>query len=69
MFKELRIVGALGVDSPAYRAALALLVSGRYPFADLPRRVATLDDAEDLIRSLAGEGDALPPVHGVIAPA
>ena len=69
VFKELRVVGALGVDSGAYRTALALLASGRYPFADLPRRVATLDDAEELIRSLAGEGDALPPVHGVIAPA
>ena len=69
VFKELRLVGALGVDSAAYRAALGLLASGRYPFADLPRRVAALDDAEDLIRSLAGEGDALPPVHGVIAPA
>ena len=69
VFKELRIIGALGVDSAAYRAALALLASGRYPFADLPRRVATLDDAEELIRSLAGEGDAPPPVHGVIAPA
>jgi len=46
-----------------------LLASGRYPFADLPRRVAGLDDAEELIRSLAGEGDAPPPVHGVIAPA
>jgi alcohol dehydrogenase len=69
VFKELRVVGALGVDSGAYRAALALLASGRYPFADLPRRVVALDDAEELIRSLAGEGDAPPPVHGVITPA
>ena len=68
VFKELRIIGALGVDSPAYRAALELLASGRYPFADLPRRVADLDGAEALIRSLAGEGDAPPPVHGVIVP-
>jgi len=69
VFKELRIVGALGVESGAYRAALALLASGRYPFADLPRRVAAHDDAEELSRSLAGEGDGPPPVHGVIAPA
>jgi alcohol dehydrogenase len=69
VFKELRIIGALGVDSTAYRAALALLATGRYPFADLPRRVVGLDDAEDLVRSLAGEADAPPPVHGVIAPA
>ena len=44
------------------------LATGRYPFTDLPRRVAGLDDAEGLIRSLAGEDDTLPPVHGVIAP-
>ena len=68
VFKELRIVGALGVDSDAYRAALDMLATGRYPFADLPRRVASLADADGLIRSLAGEGDTPPPVHGVIAP-
>jgi alcohol dehydrogenase len=68
VFKELRIVGALGVDSDAYRAALAMLAVDRYPFAALPRRVAGLDDAEALIQSLAGEGDVPPPVHGVIVP-
>jgi len=68
VFKELRILGALGVDAPAYRAALDLLASGRYPFADLPRRCAPLEDADALVRSMAGEGDELPPVHGVITP-
>ena len=68
VFKELRILGALGVDAPAYRAALELLASGRYPFAELPRRCAPLDRAEDLVRSMAGEGDGPPPVHGVITP-
>ena len=68
VFKELRILGALGVDAPAYRAALDLLASGRYPFADLPRRRAPLDEAEDLIRLMAGEGDEAPPVHGVVTP-
>jgi alcohol dehydrogenase len=67
VFKELRILGALGVDAPAYRAALDLLASRKYPFEDLPRRCAPLDDAEDLVRSMAGEGDA-PPVHGVVMP-
>ena len=37
VMKEIRILGALGVDTTAYRAALDLLASGRYPFADLPR--------------------------------
>jgi alcohol dehydrogenase len=68
VYKELRILGALGVDAPAYRAALDLLASGRYPFADLPRQVVGLDGAEGLVRTMAGETDAVPPVHGVLVP-
>jgi alcohol dehydrogenase len=67
VYKELRIEGALGVDAPAYRSALELLASGRWPFAELPRRVADLGTVEDLLRSMAGEGDP-PPVHGVVVP-
>jgi alcohol dehydrogenase len=44
------------------------LASGRFPFADLPRRVVGLDQAEDLLLSMAGEGDAVAPSHGVIVP-
>ncbi|ORV19077.1 zinc-dependent alcohol dehydrogenase [Mycobacterium celatum] len=66
--KELRVLGALGVDVAAYRAALDLLVSGRYPFASLPRRCVSFDDAEDLLATMAGERDAVPPVHGVLIP-
>ncbi len=68
VYKELRILGALGVDITAYRKALDLLVSGRYPFADLPREIAGFDDIEPLIQTMAGERDAVPPVHGVFAP-
>jgi alcohol dehydrogenase len=68
VFKELRIQGALGVDASAYETAFKLLTSGKYPFADVPRRVASLDDAEELILTMAGEGDAPPPVHGVLVP-
>jgi alcohol dehydrogenase len=67
VYKELRILGALGVDAVAYRAALDLLAAGRYPFAELPRRIVGLDNVDDLIRAMAGEGDP-PPVHGVVAP-
>jgi alcohol dehydrogenase len=66
--KELTILGALGVDTDAYRAAFDLLASGRYPFAELPRTVASLDDVEHLVRTMAGETDATPPVHGVLVP-
>jgi alcohol dehydrogenase len=68
VFKELRIQGALGVDAPAYRAALDLLATGRYPFADLPRRAVPLDHLEELVQTMAGEGSGPPPVHGVLVP-
>jgi alcohol dehydrogenase len=68
VYKELRVLGALGVDVAAYRAALELLASGRYPFADLPRRCADLDGTADLVRTMAGEGDGPIPVHGVVVP-
>lgn len=68
VYKELRVLGALGVDVGAYRAALDLLVSGRYPFAELPRRTAGFDDLESLIQVMAGEAPGTPPVHGVFVP-
>jgi len=68
VFKELRVLGALGVDTTAYRSALDLLASGRYPFEDLPRRTVGLDAAEGLLLSMAGESQEPPPVHGVITP-
>jgi alcohol dehydrogenase len=68
VFKELRILGALGVDVDAYRAALELLASQKYPFADLPRRCVALPDTEELLQAMAGEGDDPPPVHGVVVP-
>ena len=67
VYKELRMLGALGVDTAAYRAALDLLATGRYPFAELPRRVVGLDGVDALLRDMAGEGEA-PPVHGVVEP-
>ena len=68
VFKELRVVGALGVDVTAYRAALDLLMSGRYPFDSLPRYCARLEDAGELLATMAGERDGVPPVHGVLTP-
>src|SRR6185295_15697510 len=68
VYKELRIEGALGVDVTAYRQALAMLTESRYPFAELPRRVAGFDDLEPLIKTMAGEAAGEPPVHGVFAP-
>jgi alcohol dehydrogenase len=69
VYKELRVLGALGVDVAAYQPALDLLASGRYPFADLPREVVGFDGLEPLIQRMAGEGEGQPPVHAVFAPA
>jgi alcohol dehydrogenase len=67
VYKELRVLGALGVDFTAYRQALDLLASRRFPFDDVPRRVVGLEATAALLRDMAGEGD-VPPVHGVVAP-
>jgi alcohol dehydrogenase len=68
VLKELRVLGALGVDVAAYAAALDLIASGRYPFHDVARRVVGLDDAGDLLATMAGETDEVAPIHGVVRP-
>jgi alcohol dehydrogenase len=68
VYKELRILGALGVDAEAYRIALALLETGRYPFAELPRRRVGLDRVAPLLSAMAGENGDDAPVHGVVEP-
>lgn len=67
VYKELRILGALGVDVSAYREALDLLGSGT-PYAHLPHEVVGLDRASNLLEAMAGDGPTAPPVHGVIKP-
>jgi alcohol dehydrogenase len=66
VFKEINIIGALGVDGPAYRQALEILASGRHPFDGLPRRTARLEGAEALLELMAGEGEEPPPVHAAL---
>jgi alcohol dehydrogenase len=68
VYKELRLIGALEVNTEAYQAALDLLGTGRYPFAELPRRCAPLSETEDLVLAMAGERGQTPPVHGVVVP-
>jgi alcohol dehydrogenase len=68
VYKELRILGALGVDTAAYEAALALLASGRYPFESLARRVAPLEEVGVLLDAMSGDGGVVPPIHAVVVP-
>lgn len=68
VLEELRVLGALGLDVAEYRAALALLVSGAYPFAALLRRTVGLAGVAGLLEVMSGGGDAIPPIHGVVVP-
>jgi alcohol dehydrogenase len=68
IYKELRIVGALGVSSPEYKLALDIISKGKYPFEEFPRKVEHLENASKLLASLAGETGEIPPVHGVLTP-
>lgn len=68
VFKELRIVGALGVDVASYRAALDIIASRRYPLDELSREVVGFDGIGELLATMAGETDRVPPLHGVLVP-
>jgi alcohol dehydrogenase len=68
VYKEIRVLGALGVDAPSYRAALDLLATHTYPFADLPRRTAGFGELETLLSSMSGDTDDDRPVHAVFVP-
>lgn len=68
VYKELHLVGALGVDVTAYRQAIDVLISGRWPFADLPRTRTGFDGVATLLQTMAGEGPGEAPVHAVLVP-
>ena len=67
VYKEVRLVGALGVEVPAYEAALTLLASGRVPFAEVDRRVVSFGDVAELLGALAA-GSPDTPLHSVVVP-
>jgi alcohol dehydrogenase len=66
VYKELRVVGALGVDVTAYRAALDLLAARTYPFADIDRRTAGFGELADLLEEMSD--GTFPALHGVFVP-
>ncbi|MCH5677572.1 zinc-dependent alcohol dehydrogenase [Streptomyces gilvus] len=67
VLKELRLLGARGVDGAAYSAALDLLAADQR-LRTLPRRTVGLDPEalSELLTTMAG-GDA-PPLHAVVVP-
>jgi alcohol dehydrogenase len=69
VYKELRVIGSLGVDYPAYRAAVELLATGRWPFEQLSRRIVGFDDLPALLDVMSGaDTSSTPPLHGVVTP-
>ena len=68
VFKELTIIGAVGVDAPAYERALAIIAGGRYPFEAIDRQVADLDATSELLGIMSGEQGGARPTHGVVVP-
>jgi alcohol dehydrogenase len=67
VYKEVRLIGALGVQVVSYEAALALLASDRVPFAEIDRRIVGFDGAAELLGALAA-GSPDTPLHSVVVP-
>jgi threonine dehydrogenase-like Zn-dependent dehydrogenase len=68
VMKEARILGVLGVTSPAYESAIRLIESGRLPLADLHTHDFALTDADLAIRTLAGEIEGETCMHACLFP-
>ena len=68
VLKELRILGTRGTDIPEFRAAVRMIASGRFPFAEVPKGVAGLDGVSELLATMAGERDDAPPPFAVLVP-
>ena len=66
--KELRVIGAFGVTSPSYRAAIRLIESGRIPVARMHTHDFPLEDAEHAIRLLNGEIPGEQSIHSCLVP-
>jgi threonine dehydrogenase-like Zn-dependent dehydrogenase len=66
--KELTVSGAFGVTSPAYRAAIRLLESGRLPLERMHTHDFPLEEAERAIRTLAGEEPGGASIHSCLLP-
>ena len=68
VLRGITLIGARGVDYPAYREALAIIASARLPLDELRSHVFGLADAATAVEVLAGEHSGEQPVNVVIAP-
>ena len=68
VMKEIRISGAIGVTSSAYRNAIRLIESQRTPIAKMHTHDFRLEDAELAIRTLAREVPGEESIHSCLVP-
>jgi threonine dehydrogenase-like Zn-dependent dehydrogenase len=66
--KELRLIGAFGVTSRAYEAAIRLIESERVPLGRLHTHDFALEEAERAIQVLAGEVPGEQSIHSCLLP-
>jgi threonine dehydrogenase-like Zn-dependent dehydrogenase len=67
--KELTVMGAFGVASRAYEAAIRLIESGRVPLERMHTHDFALEDAERAIQVLGGEVPGEQSIHSCLLPA
>jgi threonine dehydrogenase-like Zn-dependent dehydrogenase len=68
VLKEVTIMGALGVDWPAYEAAIRIIESGRYDLARMHTHTLPLAEAERGLQLLAGALPGEDAVHIALVP-
>ena len=66
--KEITLMGAFGVTSRAYEAAIRLIESGRVPLARLHTHDFPLEQAEEAVQTLAGERPGEASIHSCLVP-
>ncbi len=66
VLKEAHIIGAFGVTSRGYAAAIRLIESGRVPLARMHTHDFALEDAERAIQTLAGELPGASSIHSCL---
>jgi len=68
VMKEARLIGAFGVTSASYAAAIRLIESGRVPLAKMHTHDFALEEAETAIQVLAGEVPGEQSIHSCLLP-
>ena len=68
IFKEARLLGALGVDWPNYERAIRLIESGKYPLEKMHTHTMPLEEAERALQILAREAPGEEAIHIALVP-